>query len=73
LAVISGVTDASGLPHLGGTFSRVMAGDMVLPGASIATSDVTLTTRTLATALAFAAGRGIGARVAGQAADGDPP
>ena len=73
LAVISGVTDAIGFLHLGGAFASVMTGNMVLLGVSIATGDATLTIRTVAAVLAFIAGCGIGARVAGQAADGDPP
>lgn len=72
LAVHSGITDAVGFVALGGAFTSVMTGNMVLLGLSAVRTDGTLAAR-VATAIAcFMAGAGIGARIAGRPRPGDP-
>jgi uncharacterized membrane protein YoaK (UPF0700 family) len=71
LAVVSGATDASGFLHLGGAFSSVMTGNMVLLGLAGGTGNGALAARTGAAIVAFAAGCFVGARVAGQYSQDD--
>jgi uncharacterized membrane protein YoaK (UPF0700 family) len=66
LAVVSGITDASGFVHLGGAFSSVMTGNMVLLGLAAGTGNGGLAARAGAAIVAFVAGCVIGGRVAGQ-------
>jgi uncharacterized membrane protein YoaK (UPF0700 family) len=70
LAVVSGATDASGFLHLGGAFSSVMTGNMVLLGLAGGTGNGALAARTGAAIAAFVAGCFIGGRVAGQRSQG---
>lgn len=71
LAVVSGITDASGFVHLGGAFSSVMTGNMVLVGLAGGTGNGGLAARAGAAIAAFVIGCVIGGRVAGQPEPGD--
>jgi uncharacterized membrane protein YoaK (UPF0700 family) len=72
LAVNSGATDAVGFVALGGAFTSVMTGNMVLIGLSAAKSDGALALRSALAIVLFMAGCVIGSRVAGQPTGGDP-
>ena len=71
LAVVSGATDAIGLLALGGAFTSVMTGNMVLLGVSISQGDGGRAVSSVGAILAFIAGAALGARVAGTPAGGD--
>lgn len=71
LAVVSGATDAIGLLVLGGAFTSVMTGNMVLLGVSISQGDGGRAVSSVGAILAFIAGAALGARVAGTPTDGD--
>lgn len=72
LAVNSGATDAIGFVGLGGVFTSVMTGNMVLLGVSISGADGTLALHTLSAIVCFALGCGVGARIAHLPRSGDP-
>lgn len=72
LAVNSGATDAIGFVALGGAFTSVMTGNMVLIGLSAARSDGAVALRSALAIVLFMAGCVIGSRVAGQPVEGDP-
>jgi uncharacterized membrane protein YoaK (UPF0700 family) len=72
LAVVSGVTDAAGFIGLGGAFSSVMTGNMVLMGLSAGTGNGSLAARTGAAIIAFITGCVVGGRVAGRHREGQP-
>jgi uncharacterized membrane protein YoaK (UPF0700 family) len=72
LAVLSGATDAIGFLALGGAFTSVMTGNMVLLGIGIGQHDGSLVLHAAAALVAFAAGVAIGTRIVGQAREGDP-
>ena len=72
LAVTSGATDAIGFVALGGAFTSVMTGNMVLIGLSVAKSDGTVALRSALAIVLFMAGCVVGSRLAGQPAEGDP-
>jgi uncharacterized membrane protein YoaK (UPF0700 family) len=72
LAVNSGATDAVGFVALGGAFTSVMTGNMVLIGLSAAKSDGAVALRSALAIVLFMAGCVVGSRVAGQPAEGDP-
>jgi uncharacterized membrane protein YoaK (UPF0700 family) len=72
LAVNSGASDAIGFVGLGGVFTSVMTGNMVLLGVSISQWDGTLALHTLSAIACFALGCGIGARIAHLPRDEDP-
>ena len=72
LAVNSGATDAIGFVALGGAFTSVMTGNMVLIGLSAAKADGAVALRSALAVVFYMAGSVIGSRVAGQAAEGDP-
>jgi uncharacterized membrane protein YoaK (UPF0700 family) len=72
LALNSGLTDAAGYLALGGAFSSVMTGNMVLLGLSLGSAAGTLALHAGAAVLAFVCGCAIGTRVAGTARAGDP-
>jgi uncharacterized membrane protein YoaK (UPF0700 family) len=72
LAVNSGATDAIGFVSLGGAFTSVMTGNMVLIGLSAAKADGAVALRSALAIVLFMAGCVIGSRVAGQPAEGDP-
>jgi uncharacterized membrane protein YoaK (UPF0700 family) len=71
LAVVSGATDAIGLLALGGAFTSVMTGNLVLLGVSVASGDGGRAVAAGGAVLAFCAGVAIGARVAGTARPDD--
>jgi uncharacterized membrane protein YoaK (UPF0700 family) len=71
LAVVSGATDAIGLLALGGAFTSVMTGNMVLLGVSISQGDGERAVSSVGAILAFIAGAALGARVAGTPREGD--
>ncbi|WP_448627519.1 DUF1275 family protein [Geodermatophilus sp. URMC 64] len=71
LAVVSGATDAIGLLALGGAFTSVMTGNMVLLGVAASSADGTLAAASGLAILAFCAGAALGARVAGSPGPGD--
>jgi uncharacterized membrane protein YoaK (UPF0700 family) len=64
LALISGSVDAIGFVGLGGAFTSVMTGNLVLTGVSVAHGDWELLLRVAAAIVAYVVGCGIGARVA---------
>jgi uncharacterized membrane protein YoaK (UPF0700 family) len=72
LAVVSGATDAIGFLALGGAFTSVMTGNLVLLGVSASAADGVLAVASGGAILAFCAGAALGARVAGSPAAGDP-
>lgn len=65
LAINSGATDAIGYLALGGAFSSVMTGNMVLSGVSLAKGEWSLTRLTITSILSYMLGCAIGARLAG--------
>lgn len=71
LAVVSGATDAIGLLALGGAFTSVMTGNMVLLGVAASTADASRAASSGFAILAFCAGAALGARLAGSARPGD--
>ena len=72
LAVVSGATDAIGLLALGGAFTSVMTGNMVLLGVAASSADGHRAASSGFAILAFCAGAALGARLAGSAQPGDP-
>ncbi|MEA2281875.1 MAG: hypothetical protein QOK21_2482 [Solirubrobacteraceae bacterium] len=72
LAVVSGATDAIGFLGLGGVFTSVMTGNMVLLGVGAGTGDWSLVTHAGLAIAAFVFGCVVGARTAGTARAGDP-
>ena len=71
LAVVSGATDAIGLLALGGAFTSVMTGNLVIIGVSASTADGALAIAAGGAIVAFCAGAAIGARLAGSPLAGD--
>jgi uncharacterized membrane protein YoaK (UPF0700 family) len=71
LAVVSGATDAIGLLSLGGAFTSVMTGNLVILGISGSSADGALAISSGGAILAFCAGAALGARVAGNPVRGD--
>jgi uncharacterized membrane protein YoaK (UPF0700 family) len=65
LAVNSGATDAIGIVSLGGAFTSVMTGNMVLLGLSATRGDASLTLRSGLALVMFMTGAFVGARIAG--------
>lgn len=65
LTVVSGSIDAVGFLALGGAFSSVMTGNLVLVGVAVATPDRTLLYSAGAAVLCFVLGCALGARLAG--------
>jgi uncharacterized membrane protein YoaK (UPF0700 family) len=72
LAVVSGATDAIGLLALGGAFTSVMTGNMVLLGVAASSADGSRAASSGLAILAFCAGAALGARLAGIPVAGDP-
>ena len=72
LAANSGVTDALGVLALGGAFTSVMTGNMVLAGLGAATRDGELALLAVAAIVCFSLGCAIGVRLAGTPQQGDP-
>jgi uncharacterized membrane protein YoaK (UPF0700 family) len=71
LAVVSGATDAIGLLALGGAFTSVMTGNMVLLGVAASSADGTRAASSGFAILAFCAGAALGVRLAGTPQKGD--
>ncbi|UOY01674.1 YoaK family protein [Blastococcus sp. PRF04-17] len=71
LAVVSGATDAIGLMALGGAFTSVMTGNLVILGVSASTADGELAIASGGAIVAFCAGAALGARLAGLPTPGD--
>jgi uncharacterized membrane protein YoaK (UPF0700 family) len=71
LAVVSGATDAIGLVALGGAFTSVMTGNLVILGVSASTADGALAIASGGAIVAFCIGVWLGARLAGGARPGD--
>ena len=71
LAVTSGATDALGFVALGGAFTSVMTGNMVLLGVGIAHGDLVLLGLTVTALTGFVVGAAAGARIAGSPQPGD--
>lgn len=63
LALNSGVTDAMGFVGLGGVFTSVMTGNLVLLGVSASSVDGPLALRTVSAIISYVVGAGIGARI----------
>lgn len=72
LAVNSGATDAIGFVALGGAFTSVMTGNMVLVGLAAAKADGGLALRSALAIVLYMVGSVIGSRIAGRPVDGDP-
>ena len=72
LAFVSGYTDGVGFLALGGAFTSVMTGNMVLLGLSAGQGDGEGVGRALGAILAFIAGAALGTQVAGVAAKQNP-
>ncbi len=72
LAVLSGATDAFGYFGLGGSFTSVMTGNMVLLGVGAATRDGALAFHVLTAIVGYVAGTVSGARIAGKHEPTDP-
>jgi uncharacterized membrane protein YoaK (UPF0700 family) len=71
LAVVSGATDAIGLLALGGAFTSVMTGNLVLLGVSASSADGVLAVASGGAIVAFCAGAALGARLVGSPVAGD--
>jgi uncharacterized membrane protein YoaK (UPF0700 family) len=67
LTVVTGSIDAIGFTRLGGVFTSVMTGNMVLLGVAAGKGDVSLALHTGIAFLGFVVGSLVGARVAGHA------
>ena len=72
LAINSGATDAIAFLCLGGAFTSVMTGNMVLLGVSASRLDSSLAVHTGAAIIYFVAGCAVGTRIAGNARPDDP-
>jgi uncharacterized membrane protein YoaK (UPF0700 family) len=68
LALVTGATDAIGFTRLGGVFTSVMTGNMVLLGVSAGEHDASLALHAGVAFAGYALGTLLGARVAGKAA-----
>ncbi|MER7279235.1 YoaK family protein [Dactylosporangium sp. NPDC000244] len=73
LAFNSGAIDAIGFVALGGAFTSVMTGNMILLGIAATQADAALAARSGLAIVLFMAGAYLGARIAGPPRDGDPP
>ena len=71
LTLNAGATDAIGFLALGGAFTSVMTGNLVLFGISVAHADGSLARHTVTAIVCFVAGCVVGARLAGVAQPGD--
>jgi uncharacterized membrane protein YoaK (UPF0700 family) len=67
LALVTGATDAIGFMRLGGVFTSVMTGNMVLFGVSAGERDASLALHAGVALVGYVLGTMVGARVAGQA------
>jgi len=72
LAVVSGATDAIGLVGLGGAFTSVMTGNLVILGVSASSGNGARALSSGLAIVAFCAGAALGARLAGNPRPDDP-
>lgn len=72
LALVSGATDAIAFISLGGVFTSVMTGNMVLLGMGIGRGEAAVLEHTGIALIAFIAGTVLGARIAGAPQPDDP-
>jgi len=72
LTLVTGAVDAIGLLRLGGVFTSVMTGNMVLLGLATAHHDASIALHTGVAFLAYVVGSFVGARVAGHAQGEEP-
>jgi uncharacterized membrane protein YoaK (UPF0700 family) len=72
LAVTSGATDAISFLALGGAFTSVMTGNLVLLGVSLGYTDSGLSRQIGAAVVGYIAGCAIGARITGTPVHGEP-
>ncbi len=72
LTVNAGATDAIGFLALGGAFTSVMTGNLVLFGISVAQEDGTLARHIVAAVVSYIVGCVLGGRLAGKAETGQP-
>ncbi|RDH77250.1 DUF1275 domain-containing protein [Mycolicibacterium moriokaense] len=72
LAVTSGSTDALAFLALGGAFTSVMTGNLVLLGISLGQRDPRLAEQIALAVVGYVLGCAVGARIAGKPGDGDP-
>lgn len=72
LTFVTGIADALGVLALGGAFSSVMTGNMVLLGLSAGTLDAQLAISSSSAIGAYIVGVLVGSRVAGSPVPGDP-
>lgn len=72
LAITSGATDAISFLALGGAFTSVMTGNLVLLGVSLGHTDGVLARQIGAAVVGYVAGCAIGARITGTPVDGEP-
>jgi uncharacterized membrane protein YoaK (UPF0700 family) len=72
LAVNSGAIDAVGYTMLGGSFTSVMTGNMILLGVSVGEAERALALRAALALVCFIAGVALGARIARSPRQGDP-
>ncbi len=71
LTLVTGSIDAIGFTRLGGVFTSVMTGNMVLLGVAAGKGDVSLAIHTGIAFLGYVVGSLVGARVAGHAQEND--
>ena len=71
LTLVTGSVDAIGLLRLGGVFTSVMTGNMVLLGIATGKHDASIAIHTGVAFLAYVLGSFVGARVAGHAQDSE--
>ena len=71
LTVATGSIDAIGLLRLGGVFTSVMTGNMVLLGVAVGKHDASIAIHTGVAFLAYVVGSFVGARVAGHAEENE--
>jgi len=72
LALVSGATDATGFLALGGAFTSVMTGNMVLMGVAVGSGDASAVGLILSAFGGYVAGAALGSRVAGTPRPEDP-
>jgi uncharacterized membrane protein YoaK (UPF0700 family) len=72
LALVSGATDATGFLALGGAFTSVMTGNMVLMGVAVGSADASAVGLILSAFGGYVAGAALGSRVAGTPQPEDP-
>lgn len=72
LTLVTGAADATGFLALGGAFSSVMTGNMVLLGLSAGHTDAALAITSASAIVSYVVGVLAGARIAGTPTPGDP-